>query len=65
MPDHFTCTRKDFRALGFLEKNPVVPINLTYSKTILCLERIIFMVGVPGNCMPPPPLLLLRCVLCP
>lgn len=47
MLDHFTCTCKDFRALCFLERNPMVPINLTYSKTILCLERIIFIVGVP------------------
>lgn len=61
--DHLTCTCKDFSALCFLERNPRVPINLTYSKTILCLERIIFIVGVPGNCMPPPPLFQ-RCVLC-
>jgi hypothetical protein len=41
-----TCTCGDFCALGLPERIPKRPINLTYSKTILCLARIIFIVGV-------------------
>lgn len=35
MLDRSACTRKDLSALRFFERNPMVPINLTYSKTIL------------------------------
>lgn len=40
-------TLKGFCAQRCFERIPLVPIDLTYSKTILCLERIIFIVGVP------------------
>lgn len=59
----FTYTCVHFNVLCFLERNPKEPINLTCSQTTLCLERIIFSVGVPWNCMPHT-LLLLKCVQC-
>lgn len=43
----FAYMLKGFCAQHCFQRIPLVPIDLTYSKTILCSEIIIFIVGVP------------------